>query len=130
MDALEVAQYYFDAWNRRDAPALAAAFSRGGTYRDPFGGPSLPGEALAAFARSLWEAFPDLSFELVHAAETVAAEWLLHGTQTGWGPEVAPTGRVIALPGRDFIEVEGDKIRSVEAHFDPRTVPTQLGLFD
>ena len=28
--------------------------------------------ALTAFARSLWEAFPDLSFELVRAAETEA----------------------------------------------------------
>lgn len=92
----------------------------GGTYRDALGGRSLPGKTLAAFACSFWEAFPDLSFELVRTAETVAAEWLLYGTHTGWGPEVAPTGRAISLPGMDFIEVEGDKIRSVEAHFDPR----------
>ena len=61
--------------------------SAAGAPTGPLWGPSLPGEALAAFARSLWEAFPDLSFELVRTAETgagtVTAEWLLHGTHTG-----------------------------------------------
>ena len=30
--------------------------------------------------------------------------------------------------GADFIEIEGDKIRSVQGYFDSRAVPDQLGL--
>jgi hypothetical protein len=39
-----------------------------------------------------------------------------------------PTGRAVALAGADFIQVEGDRIRSVQGYFDTRVVPEQLGL--
>jgi hypothetical protein len=39
-----------------------------------------------------------------------------------------PTGRSVTLPGADFIQVEGDRIRSVQGYFDSRAVPDQLGL--
>jgi hypothetical protein len=39
-----------------------------------------------------------------------------------------PTGRSVAVPGVDFIQVEGDKIHSVQGYFDSRAVPEQLGL--
>jgi hypothetical protein len=35
MDATDVAQKYFDAWNRRDPEAIVATFAEGGTYTDP-----------------------------------------------------------------------------------------------
>jgi FAD binding domain len=38
------------------------------------------------------------------------------------------TGRSVEVPGADFIQVEGDKIRSVQGYFDSRAVPEQLGL--
>ena len=132
MGALDVVQRYFEAWNRHDATALVATFSRGGTYRDPAGGPGLKGEALASFARGLWQVFPDLSFELVCAAETapdrVAAAWRLRGTHTDPGSDPVSFGDQLTLAGQNFIEVEGDKIRSVEAHFDPQPIPKHLEL--
>ena len=119
---LEVARRYFTAWNQHDASALAASFARDGSYRDLLGGQGLKGEALAAYARDLWANFPDLSFELLSAAETgpgvVAAEWRLHGTCAG---------RPIEVTGLDFIEVQGDQIRLVEAHHDPQVLSRQLG---
>ena len=39
-----------------------------------------------------------------------------------------PTGGTVALPGADFIAVEGDKIRSVQGYFDRRAFVEQLGL--
>lgn len=39
-----------------------------------------------------------------------------------------PTGREISVPGADFIEITGDKIKSVTGYFDTRAVPEQLGL--
>ena len=69
MNAMQVAERYFDAWNRRDADAIVASFASGGTYSDPSAGENLQGEAIAAYAKGLWSAFPDLSFETVSVAD-------------------------------------------------------------
>lgn len=132
MQALQVAQRYFDAWNRRDAAALVATFATGGTYSDPVGGQGLSGAAIATYAAGLWMAFPDLSFEIVSAADSgkgmVAAQWVMRGTNTGSFMGLPPTGRTVSLPGADFIQIEGEKIRSVQGYFDSKAVPEQLGL--
>ena len=39
-----------------------------------------------------------------------------------------PTNKAIALPGADFIAIEGDRIVSVKGYFDQRTFVDQLGL--
>jgi len=130
-DALRVAETYFDAWNRRDAAAIVASFADGGTYTDPLA-PGLSGDALAAYVAGLWQAFPDLAFELDGAAlvggDTVAAQWVMTGTNTGPFHGLPPTGRSIRLPGADFIRVEDGRIRSVHGYFDAGAVPRQLGL--
>jgi steroid delta-isomerase-like uncharacterized protein len=132
MNAIEVAERYFDAWNRRDAEAIVASFASGGTYSDPSAGENLRGEAVAAYAKGLWAAFPDLSFDTVSVVDDgaglVAAQWLMHGTNTGSMFGLPPTGRSVTLAGADFIQVEGDGIRSVRGYFDSRAVPDQLGL--
>jgi steroid delta-isomerase-like uncharacterized protein len=132
MNAMQVAERYFDAWNRRDADAIVASFASGGTYSDPSAGENLRGEAIAAYAKGLWAAFPDLSFDTVSVVDdgagAVAAQWIMHGTNTGSMFGLPPTGRSVRLPGADFIQVEGDRIRSVQGYFDSRAVPDQLGL--
>jgi steroid delta-isomerase-like uncharacterized protein len=132
MKALAVAQRYFDAWNHRDADGIIEAFTEGGTYSDPTVGRGISREATGNYARGLWDAFPDLSFEIISTAETgpgtVAAQWLMRGTNTGSLQGLPPTGRAVAVPGADFIQVEADKIRSVQGYFDSRAVPDQLGL--
>lgn len=131
MNPLDVAQTYFDAWNRRDPAAILATFAEGGTYSDPIAA-GLSGPALAATASGLFAAFPDLSFEIVSAAQTgehsVAAQWLMRGTNTGVLAGSPPTGKAVALPGADFITVEGDKIRAVQGYFDQKAYLEQLGL--
>jgi steroid delta-isomerase-like uncharacterized protein len=132
MNALAVAQRYFEAWTNRDADAIIAAFTEGGTYSDPVTGHKLSREATADYAEGLWEAFPDLTFEIISKAETgpetVAAQWVMRGMNTGSLQGLPPTGRSVEVPGADFIQVEGDKIRSVQGYFDSRAVPEQLGL--
>jgi steroid delta-isomerase-like uncharacterized protein len=132
MDALAVAQRYFDAWIHRDADGILAVFTEAGTYSDPTAGQGLRRQATADYARRLWDAFPDLTFEIISKAhtgpESVAAQWLMRGTNTGSLQGLPPTGRSVEVPGADFIEVEGDKIRSVQGYFDSRAVPDQLGL--
>ena len=50
MNALAVAQSYFDAWIHRDADGIIAAFTEGGTYSDPTIGQGISREATADYA--------------------------------------------------------------------------------
>ena len=138
MKPIDIAQHYFDAWNQRDPAAIVATFAEGGTYSDPTV-PALTGSALATHTSGLFAAFPDLSFEIVSAAETggkspglschtIAAQWMMRGTNTGPLVGGPPTGKTVALPGADFITVDGDKIRSVQGYFDQKAFLEQLGL--
>jgi steroid delta-isomerase-like uncharacterized protein len=132
MEALECAQQYFDAWNRRDADAVLATFAADGTYCDPTSGGRLRGEALKGYMAGLWAAFPDLSFEIasigVAGENLVAAQWVMHGTNTGSMMGLPPTGKSVTVSGADFIRVAGGKIQTVDGYFDSRAVPEQLGL--
>jgi predicted ester cyclase len=80
---------------------------------------------MTAYTSGLFAAFPDLSFEIISAAQTgddtVSAQWMMRGTNTGPMAGVPPTGMAVALPGADFITVDGDKIRSVQGYFDQKT---------
>ncbi|MGI8740753.1 MAG: ester cyclase [Gammaproteobacteria bacterium] len=132
MNAIDVANQYFDAWNRHDPDALADVFAPSGTYRDPTTAGELTGAAITANATSLWAAFPDLSFEIISAAEArpgvIAAEWIMRGTNAGEFLGLPATRKTVTLPGADFITVENDRVRAVTGYFDTRAIPEQLGL--
>jgi steroid delta-isomerase-like uncharacterized protein len=129
MNALEIAQRSFDAWNRHDADAIVGLFAEGGTHSSPRAGKELTGEAIANFAK----AYPDASFEIISIGDTggglVASQWVLHGTHSGaYFDSSPPTGRTLTLPGASFTQVEGDKIRYERVYTDRQTVAEQLGL--
>ena len=131
MDPLSAARRYFDAWNSRDPEAISAAFAADGVYTDPVSG-TIPGAAAGQYAQGLFDSFPDLSFEITSAAQTsetsVAAEWIMRGTNLGPIRGAPPTGKAIELRGSDFIQVDNDRIRSVHGYFDSGALPRQLGL--
>src|SRR2546421_7858555 len=132
MSALDVAQRYFDGWNQHDAGFLVATFDPDGTYRDPATAGALSGQAIGAYASSLFTAFPDLSFELAAApvadADSVTARWIMRGTNTGPFGSGPATGRTITFPGVAFIRVRDGHVASVEGSFDRRGFVAQLGL--
>src|SRR5262245_55023372 len=132
MQPLQVAQLYFDAWNRHDGDGVVALFAEGGTYNDPASGGDRTGEQIKAYAQDLWTALPDVSFELVSAAVSgdglLAAQWIMRGVNNGPFAGLPPSGRSVTLPGADFIRVESDKIRSVQGYFDTRAFSEHLGL--
>lgn len=131
MKPLDIAHQYFNAWNDHNADAIVKCFVDGGTYFDP-GAQLLSGNAIGAYASSLWAAFPDLAFEITNLMETsdgrIAAEWLMTGTNKGPMNGLPPTGKAISLPGADFIDISPDGIRSLKGYFDTKVVPEQLGL--
>jgi steroid delta-isomerase-like uncharacterized protein len=122
---------YFEAWNCHDAAGIVGCFAEGGTYADPSAG-ELTGPAIAAYAEQLWEAFPDLRFEIGLSAaagpDAIAAEWTMRGTNLGPFGELPPSGKRVTVRGADFIATGGGKIRSVRGYFDQRSIPDQLGL--
>jgi steroid delta-isomerase-like uncharacterized protein len=132
MNALEIAQRYFDGWNRRDPAAVLATMAATGTYTDPGTGGPLSGEAFAGYMTGLFSAFPDVSFEIVSAGlaapDLVAAQWIMRGTNTGSMNGLPPSGKSIELHGADFIRVADGTIRTVDGYFDSRVIPDQLGL--
>ena len=132
MTAIDAAQRYFEAWNRRDPSGVVSTFTETGTYTDPTTNGELTGQAIAGYSAGLFAALPDLSFEVVSIApageDTVAAQWVMNGTNTGSFAGLPPTGRSVSLPGADFIAVEGDKVSSVQGYFDQKTFVEQLGL--
>ncbi len=132
MQSLDVAQRYFAAWNQHDPDTIAALFAEDGKYLDPIVPQGVSGPALAQYTAGLFAAFPDLSFEIVSAVEvndtTVAAQWVMYGTNSGSLRGLPPTGKRVALPGADFITVADGKIRAVQGYFDQKTYMQQLGL--
>lgn len=120
-----------DAWNAHDADAIVETFANDGTYCDPTTG-EIPGDAIGTYAQRLWNAFPDLCFEIVSLAAAgsgrVVAEWMMKGTNTGAFQGLPPTGRSISLSGVDVVEIGPDGIKTVNGYFDTRAVPDQLGL--
>jgi steroid delta-isomerase-like uncharacterized protein len=131
-DPVQIAQRYFDAWNQHDAGAIVATFAEGGTYADPVTPGPLTGAAIGAYAQALWDAFPDLAFDIVSVTENasglVSAEWLMKGTNTGPFNGLPPTGGAVEIAGADFVRVRADRIQSVQGYFDSGAVPRALGL--
>jgi len=64
----DVAQTYFNAWNEHDADSIAKLFTDNGEYRDP--GIKIWGRDVGTYAKELWDAFPDLSFEIISKTES------------------------------------------------------------
>lgn len=132
MANMDLAQAYFDGWNARDADAILATLGEGGTYEDPKTGGPITGPRLKGYVETLWAAFPDLSFEIASKAETgpdsLAAEWIMRGTNRGSMAGLPPTGKAVELRGADFMKFGDGTIQAVTGYFDGGAIPAQLGL--
>jgi steroid delta-isomerase-like uncharacterized protein len=126
----DVAQAYFNAWNAHDSGSIADLFTDKGEYCDP--NIKILGRNISEYVQSLWEAFPDLSFEIVSKAVAgngmVAAQWLMKGTNEGSFRGLPATGKKVMVAGADFIKIANGKIESVVGYYDSNVVPEQLGL--
>jgi steroid delta-isomerase-like uncharacterized protein len=123
---------YVEAWNRHDGPGIVATFASGGTYSDPMTGGPLSGDAIARYAEGLWQAFPDLRFELdgtvLCNGETAFMPWKMLGTNSAAFRGLPPSGRSVSVNGVDVVRLSAEGLHSVVGYFDSRAVPDQLGL--
>ena len=128
----DIVKRYFDAWDQHDTAAILATFSEGGSYSDPATKGKIKGAEIAAYAQSLFTAFPDMSIELISSSEAsngvIAAPWIIFATNDGSLLGNKPTGKKIVLHGCDFIKSNGGLLVSVEGLWDVSDLYAQLGL--
>lgn len=133
-EAEQVARdYWGGALVRKERGASLRAYAPGARCRLP--GEATPRDAagMAAWFAELYDAVPDLVFELLDLAaqdDRVAARWRAHGTFTGPGrlTGLVPDGRSLDITGVDYAWVADGLVQRVEAYFDTGTTARQLGV--
>ena len=128
----DVARAAFDAVSRRDPDGIVATGAPG--YVDDFVaiGEKRGHDAVRAFFRELFAAFPDftMTVDRVVADDTSAVvQWHAAGTFTG-GPfqGIAPTGRRVDIRGVDVMEIADGLIQHNTIYYDGATFARQIGL--
>jgi ketosteroid isomerase-like protein len=120
----EIAKAWNDAWNGRDAGALAAFFADGATYYEPGlpSGPVAAADGIKVAAQKTWQDWPDASFEAVSIlvdSNLIAVEWRSSATHK--------SGTDLTLEGVDVLELDGEKIASCRVYFDIHAREQALG---
>ena len=133
MDLIEIVRKNTDAWNRHDAEAIVASFTKSGRSSHPRFGENLSPDMIGKSVRAVWVAYPDAKVEIINAGDIggglVVTEWIMRGTNAGVLPDGTPaTGRTVALHGASFAQFEGDKIVTERVYFDRHNLFEQLGL--
>jgi steroid delta-isomerase-like uncharacterized protein len=137
MTGREIVTKQIEAWNRHDAPGIAAGYAADVTVLDPGYPEPLSGrDAVVKDAASFFTAFPDLQFrvtKVLEGSDTVAIEGMASGTHKG--PLELPTGLVPATEKRlefswaVFEDLNDDgSIREERRYFDVLGQLTQLGI--
>ena len=128
----DVAHAAFDAVSRRDPDGIVATGAPG--YVDDFVaiGEISGHDAVRAFFRELFAAFPDFTntIDRIVADDTTAVvQWHAAGTFTG-GPfqGIAPTGRRVEIRGVDVMEIADGLIQHNTIYYDGTTFARQIGL--
>ena len=83
-----------------------------------------------AVAQMFADAFPDGRIDIVsikEAGDTAIVEFVGRGTHKGELMGVAPTGKTIALPVCNVMEIRDGKIHREREYMDVMTLMTQLG---
>lgn len=130
-DSAEVAERYVAAWNGHDPDGVADAFADGGTYEDPTTGGPVAGRAITGAAARLFQAFPDVRFEVeevLHGPRSASIRWVMQGTNTGAFAGAPPTGAAVALGGAQLLRTSDGLVTSAVGHLDQLALARQLGL--
>jgi steroid delta-isomerase-like uncharacterized protein len=128
----EVARAAFDAVRNKDLDRLVAQGEPG--YVDDFVaiGEMKGRDAIRAFFRETFTAFPDfeMTVDRIVADETAAVvQWHVTGTFSG-GPfqGILPTGRRVALRGVDVMEIADGLFQRNTIYYDGASFARQIGM--
>ena len=131
--AAVIAKRYFSALEARDIDAALACWREGAGDRVAGRGALSAPDGLHAYFTELFEAFPDLRFELIDTTtqrERCSVRWRATGTFAGPGRfhGLAPNGAVIAIEGCELLEVSEDQIVGATTYIDGAAIARQLRL--
>jgi steroid delta-isomerase-like uncharacterized protein len=119
-----------DAWNKRDFARMRDLMHPEYSYTGGDGQEQKGPDAGLAVAHMFADAFPDGRIDIVsikEAGDTAIVEFIGRGTHKGQLMELAPTGKTMALPVCNVIEVRDGKIYREREYMDMMTMMTQLG---
>jgi len=131
-DIPRVLRTFTETFRPGSLEVFMTTFAPDATYCDP----SFPVPVPVATARENWAqlftGFPDMTCETV-ALDAISErlwvwQWILRGTQTGSFRGLPPTGRKIALPGCEIIELRGDRVFRDVGYLDRLTMLASLGF--
>src|SRR5437588_10264047 len=128
----DVARAAFDAVSRKDLDGIVATGAPG--YVEDFVavGEIHGHDAVRAFFRELFAAFPDftMTFDRIVADDTAAVvQWHAAGTFTGGRFQgITPTGRRVEIRGVDVMEISDGLIQRNTIYYDGATFARQIGL--
>jgi steroid delta-isomerase-like uncharacterized protein len=132
MEVPDIVRAYVDAFCRGDLEAVRDTFEPEGTYEDPGTKEPVLGDRIDKHFAEAFGGMPDITTEttgLDAISDQVSVwRWTIRATQTNTYRGLPPTGRSIAFPGCEFIEVHNDKIHKIVGFYDRLTMLTQLGF--
>jgi len=128
----DVARAAFDAVSRKDLDGIVATGAPG--YVEDFVavGEIHGHDAVRAFFRELFAAFPDFTMtvaRIVADDTTAVIQWHAAGTFTGGAFQgITPTGRRVEIRGVDVMEISDGLIQRNTIYYDGATFARQIGL--
>jgi steroid delta-isomerase-like uncharacterized protein len=137
MSPLERLERAAEAFNQRDAGAVAELYAADGVVLDPQHPEPIRGrDDIRESYAQLFRGFPDATVRIQQRAFNggrVSYELRLTGTHTGPlatpDGDVPATGRRIDLPAAVFADVDGDgRFRETRRYYDMAELMRQLGL--
>lgn len=126
---------YNDAWNRHDVDAIVAMHAAGMVFENHTAGERAEGEAVRGHIASIFEAWPDLSFDtrsLRGCEDLVVCEWTAsatHARPLRRGDLVAePTGRSLQWVGVDVFTIDAGLVLRKDVYSDSVAILRGAGL--
>jgi steroid delta-isomerase-like uncharacterized protein len=129
----ELGERWEAAWTGRDGGSFERCCTIDVHYEDPVATEPLTGvDSLAAHARRLRQAFPDLRLEpsgpRFASGSYGCLPWRALGTNRGDLAGLPASGRFVTLHGIHYVQIEDNRVRRARGFFDLYEAGIQLGL--
>jgi steroid delta-isomerase-like uncharacterized protein len=127
-----IGQQIIDAWNSRVDEVILPFYTADYVVEDITAGRVREGwEGLRQWTKSVFTAFPNLSYTLVESIEKddkLVLHWLAKGNHQGPLLKIPATGKNVYMHGMSILHLEKGKIKHGKVMWDMAGVLRQIGL--